>query len=131
MKRSIFIFSLCILLVFLLARHAKAETVKATWVLPITYTDGSPINATARATITSKIYESIDHMTWGVPIATVLSGATSWTGNLNVSPGGTIYVTVTATIPLEGIESGYAPYYTYTVSYLAPSTPHSLTIIKQ
>lgn len=128
MKRRIFIFALCILAVLLLARHARAETVS--WSLPSTYTDGSSISAAARATITTKLYKSLDHLTWGVPIATVLSGATTWTGNLNVAPGGTIYVTATATIPAEANESGYAPYYTYTVPYLAPSTPHSITITR-
>lgn len=128
MKRRIFIFALCILAVLLLARHALAETVS--WSLPTTYTDGSAISAAARATITVKIYKSLDHLTWGVPIATVLNGGTSWTGNLNVAPGGTVYVTATATIPAENQESGYAPYYTYTVPYLAPSTPTAVTITR-
>ena len=128
MKHRIFIFALCILAVLILARHARAETVS--WSLPTTYTDGSAIGSTKMARITTKLYKSLDHITWGVPIATVLSGGTSWTGNLNVAPGGTIYVTATATIPAENMESGYAPYYTYTVAYLAPSTPHSITITR-
>lgn len=128
MKKRILVFVLCILAVLILARHARAETV--TWSLPSTYTDGSAITAAKQATVTTKLYKSLDHLTWGVPIATVLNGATAWTGNLNVAPGGTIYVTATATIPAENMESGYAPYYTYTVAYLAPSTPTSITITR-
>ncbi|MDA8122233.1 MAG: hypothetical protein M0Z38_06680 [Deltaproteobacteria bacterium] len=128
MKRRIFIFALCILAVMILTRHARAETIS--WSLPTTYTDGSAISSGAGATITTKLYKSLDHITWGTAIATVLNGATSWSGNLNVAPGGTIYVTATATIPAENVESGYAPYYTYTVAYLAPSTPHSITITR-
>ena len=129
MKHRIFIFALCILAVLVLARHARAETV--TWTNPAEYTDGSAISAAAQATITTKLYKGLDHVTWGTAIAMVTSGGTLWTGPLGVAPGGTIYVTATATIPAEGVESGYAPYYTWTVPYVAPKTPAGIGITRQ
>ena len=129
MKKRLLVFALCILAVLVLARHARAETV--TWSNPTEYTDSSAIPTTAQAMITTKLYKGLDHVTWGSAFATITSGGTSWTGPLGVAPGGTIYVSATSTIPAEGVESGYAPYYTWAVPYVAPKTPTGIGITRQ
>ena len=128
MRFRFVIFVACVVFGVTLGRCAHAETIS--WVLPTQYTDLSPISSANISTITVKLYKSLDHLTWGTPFATTPSGATSWTGPLSVAPGSTTYITGTATIPSEGIESEYAPYYTYTVAYIAPKAPTSITITR-
>jgi hypothetical protein len=115
-----------VLLVFVPA--ALAETV--TWGNPALRIDESAISSAAQATITTKLYKALDHITWGSPFATVTNGGTSWVGSLGVAPGATIYVTVSATIPAENKESAYATYATWTVEYVAPKAPTSILITK-
>jgi hypothetical protein len=100
------------------------------WKPPTEFVDNSVINVAAQATITTKLYRGLDHITWGTAFATVPNGGASWVGPLGVAPGGTIYVTGTATIPTEGVESAYAAYATWTVPYVAPKAPTSITITR-
>jgi hypothetical protein len=74
------------------------------WSNPTTYEDNSGISAASIATIETRLYYSLDRVSW-TRFATVSDGEESWTGLLPVEEGIPGYYAVTTTIPGEGIES--------------------------
>lgn len=131
MKR---IFALCfwVAVAMLSAGSALGQTV--TWTNPTTYTDNTAISAAAQATITTRLFYDVDQLGTPTLFATVTNGVTTWTGALPTAcaaKGFTCYYTATASIPAEGdVQSAYAPYVSYTVPYVAPLTPTSITITR-
>ena len=74
------------------------------WRNPTTYENNSEISAVSRATIETRLYYSLDLVSW-TRFATVSAGEESWAGVLPVDEGIPGYYAVTTTIPSEGIES--------------------------
>lgn len=105
-----------------------------TWSLPASYSDNTPITASTRATITTKIYwaSTSAGCATGALYTTVLNGVTTYTGNLPTgasSKGTTSYWCATASIPSEGgVESIKGQVTAYTVPFVAPGPPSPITI---
>jgi hypothetical protein len=89
---------------FLATGTEGAVSRKISWRNPTTYEDNSEISAASRATIETRLYYSLDRVSW-TRFGTVSGGEESWTGVLPVGEGIPGYYAVTTTIPSEGIES--------------------------
>lgn len=84
---------------------AEGGAVKViSWNIPATYEDQSQIPATVRQTIETRLYFSLDRVSW-TRFATVPAGGGSWSGALPVADGITAFYAGTATIPPNGAES--------------------------
>jgi len=84
---------------------AEGGAVKViSWNIPATYEDQRQIPATVRQTIETRLYFSLDRVSW-TRFATVPGGGGSWSGALPVADGITGYYAGTATIPPSGVES--------------------------
>lgn len=100
------------------AEGAVSRTI--TWRNPATYEDNSNIPANLRATIETRLYYSLDRVSW-TPFAVVPNGGESWRGVLPVKKGITGYYAATTTIPSAGGESRFS----LAVSHTEPVTAAS------
>jgi hypothetical protein len=92
-----------------------AGTNTITWVNPTTYRDALGIPGTLRSTVETRLYYSLDGISWK-QFASAYGGGETWTGVLPVEEGTVAYYAATATIPVDGIESGLSAPLIYPVA---------------
>lgn len=118
---------LLIIFSFLVSATEGAVSRTISWRNPTTYEDNSKISADLRATIETRLYYSLDGISW-TRFATVSSGEESWTGFLPVEDGIPGYYAVTTTIPSEGIESRFSEMVVYPPDIGPMDPPDDVTV---